>query len=73
LASFRLADFQLTYDKIWKIDHTVINGRRLFFNGRGASLLGYWILWLALSVGTTGGFLLAVPVLLERWKVRNIS
>ena len=32
----------------WQVKHTVINGRRLKFNGHGHQLIGKYILWLFL-------------------------
>ncbi len=29
----------------WKTNHTVIDGRRMYFDGNGASLFGHWVVW----------------------------
>ena len=57
----------------WKINHTVIGGRRLRFNGQALSLFGLWIKWLLLSFITLGVYLFWVQISLEKWKVKNTS
>jgi uncharacterized membrane protein YjgN (DUF898 family) len=46
----------------WKTRHTVINGRRLAFNGTAIGLFGNWIKWWFFCLITLGiysfGFLL---------------
>ena len=37
----------------WKINHTVVEGRRLRFIGSGVGLFGNWIKWLLLTIKTT--------------------
>ena len=29
----------------WKIKHTVIDGKRLYFDGTAMQLFGHWIIW----------------------------
>ncbi|MDR3193318.1 MAG: DUF898 domain-containing protein [Treponema sp.] len=55
----------------WKINHTVINGRRLKFTGKAINLFGHWILWVLLSVITLGIYSWWVGIALEKWKVKN--
>ena len=55
----------------WKINHTVIEGRRLRFTGSAWSLFGHWIIWLLLSIITLGIYLFWVGIALEKWKVKN--
>jgi uncharacterized membrane protein YjgN (DUF898 family) len=57
----------------WKINHTVIEGRRLKFNGTAFSLFGQWIKWLLLCIITAGIYSLWVSIKLEQWKVRNTT
>ena len=57
----------------WKINHTVINGRRLCFNGTALSLFGHWIKWLLLIIITLGIYSFWVFIALEKWKVKNTS
>lgn len=55
----------------WKINHTVIEGKRLKFTGSAIGLFGLWIKWLLLLIVTLGiyGFWMAIS--LEKWKVKN--
>jgi len=57
----------------WEVNHTVINGKRLKFNGTGGSLIGHWILWWLLTIITFGIFGLWVPVKIARWKAERTS
>ena len=55
----------------WKINHTVIEGRRLKFNGSAIGSFGNWIKWLLLIVVTLGIYGFWVHIKLEQWKVKN--
>ena len=57
----------------WKINHTVIEGRRLKFNGSAIGLFGNWIKWLLLIVVTLGIYGFWVHIKLEQWKVKNTT
>ena len=46
----------------WKIKHTVIDGKRLYFDGTAMQLFGHWIKWLLLTIITLGiWFLVEYP------------
>ena len=55
----------------WKITHTVIEGRRLRFDGTAMGLFGQWIKWLLLCIVTVGIYSFWVGIALEKWKVKN--
>ncbi|AUN08976.1 hypothetical protein CF081_19615 [Clostridium botulinum] len=57
----------------WKINHTVVNGRRLKFHGTAMGLFGNWIKWLLLSVITLGIYLFWVGIAIEKWKAKNTT
>lgn len=57
----------------WKINHTVIEGRRLHFHGTGMSLFGNWVKWFLLTVITLGIYGFWVGIELEKWKVKNTN
>lgn len=57
----------------WKINHTVIEGRRLQFNGSAIGLFGHWIKWWALTAITFGIYGFWVFIKLESWKVSNTT
>lgn len=55
----------------WRINHTVIEGRRLVFRGSAVSLFGNWIKWLFLCIITFGIYIFWIGIALEKWKVKN--
>lgn len=55
----------------WRINHTVIEGRRLRFIGSAVGLFGNWIKWFLLTLITFGIYGFWVNIALEKWKVRN--
>ena len=57
----------------WKINHTVIEGRRLQFKGKAIGLFGNWIKWLLLCLITLGIYSFWLNIALEKWKVKNTS
>ncbi|GAP01985.1 membrane protein [Fructobacillus fructosus] len=57
----------------WKINHTVIEGHRLQFNGTALGLFGNWIKWLCLIIITLGIYSFWVRIKLEDWKVKNTT
>ncbi len=57
----------------WKINHTIIEGRRLKFTGSGIGLFGSWIKWFLLCVITLGIYGFWVHIALEKWKVSNTT
>jgi len=57
----------------WKINHTVIEGRRLKFNGTAIGLFGNWIKWLVLTYITFGIYSFWLSIALEKWKVKNTT
>lgn len=57
----------------WKINHTVVDGRRLKFNGTAIGLFGNWIKWFFLCVITCGVYCFWLFIALEKWKVKNTT
>lgn len=55
----------------WKINHTVIDGHRMQFNGSAVGLFGNWIKWLLLMIITLGIYGFWVGIKLEDWKAKN--
>lgn len=55
----------------WKINHTIINGKRLEFTGNGGSLLGSWILWEILTAITCGIYGFFLHVALRKWELKH--
>ena len=57
----------------WKINHTVINGRRLKFTGSAIGLFGLWIKWFLLTLITFGIYSFWTVISLEKWKAKNTT
>lgn len=57
----------------YRINHTVIEGRRLKFSGSATGLFGNWIKWLFLCIITIGIYSFWLGIALEKWKVKNTS
>lgn len=57
----------------WKIEHTVIEGRRLKFSGSAIALFGNWIKWLFFVIITLGIYSFWLGIALEKWKAKNTS
>ncbi|MEA1976029.1 MAG: hypothetical protein U9N10_10965 [Bacillota bacterium] len=57
----------------WKINHTVVEGRRLKFNGKGVGLFGNWIKWWFFTIITLGIYGFWLGIALEKWKVKNTT
>lgn len=57
----------------WKINHTVVEGRRLKFNGSAIGLFGHWIKWWILTVITLGIYSFWLFIKLEQWKAKHTT
>ncbi len=57
----------------WKINHTIIEGKRLHFSGSGFNLIGNWLKWGFLCIITLGIYSFWLGIALEKWKVRHTS
>jgi len=55
----------------WKINHTVVEGKRLRFTGTAMDLFVNWIKWFFLCVITLGIYSFWLGIALEKWKVKN--
>jgi len=55
----------------WEAKHTVINGKRLQFNGRAMGLFGNWIKWLLLTFVTCGIYSFWLAIALKKWKIKH--
>lgn len=57
----------------WKINHTVVEGRRLQFNGTAIGLFGNWIKWFLLCIITVGIYSFWLFISLEKWKAKHTT
>jgi uncharacterized membrane protein YjgN (DUF898 family) len=55
----------------WKINHTIIEGKRLHFTGTATDLFGNWFKWFLLCLITFGIYGFWLGIALEKWKVKN--
>lgn len=55
----------------WRINHTIIDGRRLHFYGNGGELIGQWIKMILLMIITLGIYSFWVGIALEKWAVER--
>jgi uncharacterized membrane protein YjgN (DUF898 family) len=55
----------------WKVDHTLIDGKRMEFKGSAIGLFGNWIKWWFLTAITFGIYSFWVIPELNRWKAQN--
>lgn len=55
----------------WEVKHTVIDGKRLVFDGTAIGLFGLWIKWLILTIITFGIYGFWVSISLKKWKTKH--
>lgn len=55
----------------WEINHTVIEGHRMRFEGRAWGLFGNWIKWFILIIITLGIYSFWVGIKLRDWKAKH--
>jgi len=55
----------------WRARHSVYEGFRVEFSGRGSQIAGPWLVWLLLSVVTLGVYALWVPGKLKNFEAKN--
>lgn len=55
----------------WEIRHTVIEGKRLDFDGSATSLFLHWLLWWFLTMVTFGIYGFWVHIALKKWKTKH--
>ncbi|MBD8071164.1 DUF898 family protein [Bacillus sp. PS06] len=68
-----LYPWSLTMIYGWKINHTVVEGRRLKFNGSAIGLFGNWIKWWLLCIITLGIYTFWLYIALEKWKAKHTT
>ena len=55
----------------WVARHTVIDGRRLYFDGTGAQLFGNYIKWFLLTLVTLGIYGFWLSIKMKQWVVKH--
>jgi len=55
----------------WIAEHTVIDGKRLYFDGNGAQLFGNYIKWFLLTIVTLGIYGFWLSINMKKWIVKH--
>ena len=55
----------------WIVNHTIVDGKQLYFDGTGGQLWGKIFLWLLLTVVTLGLFVLWYPIVMQKWVTKH--
>lgn len=55
----------------WYAEHTVIDGRKLTFDGNGAQLFGNYIKWFLLTIITIGIYAFWLSIKMKQWVVSH--
>lgn len=55
----------------WETTNTIIDGRRLYFDGSAMGLFGQWIKWLLLTFVTFGIYGFWVSIKMKQWVVSH--
>lgn len=63
--------FAMSWMARWRCNHTVLDGRRLRFDGKAAQLLGKYVVWLLLSVVTLSVYAWFIPNRFNKWKAKH--
>jgi uncharacterized membrane protein YjgN (DUF898 family) len=62
----------VAYRQRWLTSHTIIEGKRLKFDGTGAQLFGKYIIWFLLSIITLGIYAaFFLPVRVQQWVTKH--
>ena len=55
----------------WETENTIINGKRLSFDGSGGELFGKYIIWFLLSIVTIGIYAWTIPGQMRKFQVEH--
>ncbi len=55
----------------WIASHTIIDGRRLYFDGTGMQLFGNYIKWFLLTIITFGIYGFWMSIKMKQWVVKH--
>ena len=57
--------------KNWEVKHTIIEGRRLAFDGKAIQLFANWIKWFFLIIITIGIYGFWVSIKMKKWVTKH--
>lgn len=66
-----LYPFGICYKQRWIAKHTVINRKKIVFDGKAVSLIGHYLLWWFLCIITFGIYALWLPINITKWYTKN--
>ena len=55
----------------WIAKHTIIDGKRLVFDGTGMQLIGKYIIWWLLTIITFGIYAFWLNIKMKQWVVKH--
>ena len=55
----------------WYVKHTIIDGKKLTFDGNGAQLFGNYIKWFLLTIITLGIYSFWVSIKMKQWVTKH--
>ena len=55
----------------WYVKHTIIDGRKLTFDGTGGQLFGNYIKWFLLTIITLGIYSFWLNIKMKQWVVKH--
>lgn len=55
----------------WEVSHTVIDGKRLTFDGTGGQLFGNYIKWILLTIITIGIYSFWLTIKMKQWVTKH--
>ncbi|BAK81146.1 DUF898 family protein [Candidatus Arthromitus sp. SFB-rat-Yit] len=56
----------------YTINHTIVNGQRLKFIGKGGNLFLHWLRWILFTIITLGIYGFLIGIRFRQWKAKNI-
>ena len=65
------APWAICMQERWVARHTVIDGRRLYFDGTGGQLFGNYIKWFLLTVITFGIYGFWLSIKMKQWVAKH--
>ena len=63
--------FAVCLKQRWYADHTILDGRRLMFDGTGFQLFGQYIKWFLLTIITLGIYAFWLGIKMKKWVVSH--